>query len=232
MKKTLILAGMLLLPLLAFADALELQLDADLCKDIKSAVTSTAYENADFGGLATEEDSVDKLKSVIRDSREWFSTDTTCKGEVVPYKAFTPIRYFNVSVIKSGLKELGYTNLSSNEELLHKIADYIVDIRPHRNDFEALLAIGVTPVEAAVKTHKSDYVRSALEKGEITYSHYYIEYVSGETCRGQYARTKEITIPAKTTREEVEALQAKYPEKVSFWQEVLDGFVAGAQQDK
>ena len=223
MKRTAALAGLLLLPLLAFAYELEPEY-VEFAKELNGTLETTVQETADgyetdITNNKTDKTPLEQIKAILRNCKAEFMDSHSCKGEVLPpYASPWILRYFNTNILAKQLEEQQLDSILKNdEELLNEIANYIVKTRPNRNDFETLLTVGVNPIEAAIRTNKEDYITSALQKGYIVYDHYYIEHVYDEYCSRRIPLTSREIIPVRTSQEEINEIIAKL-EKQNRWE--------------
>ena len=203
MKKILILTAIFLLPILAFSNEFNYELDLpnpDFAKQLDNDIKNDIKYQQQLTDPFPPEYYVDKIKFAIDNSIKLFEDKFIFK------------RYYDVELLKMSLStSQNYGDILKNDtQVLHEAARYILNNYPHRNDFEALLAIGIDPVEAAVRMNNEEYIQSALEKGSITYSHHYVIFAVDEkeqtTLNGRIDR---IAIQAKTDAEQIEAIKSK-----------------------
>ena len=143
-------------------------------------------------------------------SYSWWVTGTASGTD-----GFTLQRYYDTDRIKQLFESEGLDTFLADENnriILSAVADYVIDHRVYtfHNDYEALLTIGIDPLEAAVRTSgTSSYLNSALENDIIYYYHCYTNsYVS--SMGGHVDALKERReIEAQTNEEEVAAIQNK-----------------------
>lgn len=78
--------------------------------------------------------------------------------------------FYNVEYIKANLpKEI---KEEQNAATLQALAEYIIKDNTEMNDFEALLAIGINPLEAAELTKDHCYIVLSQDGKTITYKHF------------------------------------------------------------
>ena len=222
MKKIIILAGVLLLPFLASAYQLEEEY-ANMAQELSNNVQLTCEQNQ----AETAATNVEKIKEIIDNAIENWDTTVHCPGESYPYSASSFKRYFNTQKIKDDLNTNKLDKVLENDtQLLDEIAAYVVKIWPDRNDFETLLAIGVSPIEAAIRVKNDDYTESALN-GEIVFTHYYLE-PADSPCTGFHAEKVDRSIKVNTSEEEIDAIKAKIDKEnegtKSLGEKILNAF--------
>ena len=197
MRKILISAGLLLLPFLAFSYELDLEYTnfaKQLQYDLKETIQG--QQLSDF----PDDYYVDKITAIIENSIRLFEDKIIFK------------RYYKTDIIKTSLQKQKLMDiLKNNEQVSHQVARYIVNHNPHTNDFEALLAIGVNPIEAAVRLNNEEYIQSALETGTITYPHPYIvtTIYMDESRVVSNGCTSPTIIQVNTSQEEIEEIKSK-----------------------
>ncbi len=198
MKKILTLLSLLLLPLLAFSYELDSEY-TNFAKELKNDLkTDIKYQqtNYDF----PDDYYVDKIQAIIDSSIGLFEDKIIFQ------------RYYKTGQLKTYLDKQNLTDvLKNNKQVLHQAARYIVRNYPHNNDYEALLAIGVDPVEAAIRLNNEENIKSALEKGTITYPHCYtvtsINMDNSSAVLNGYIEPS--TIEVNTTQEQIEDIKLK-----------------------
>lgn len=205
MKKILILAVVLCSSCPVFSHELNYELDseyADFNKELEANIQKEIqYQQQQMLDVFPSDYYIDAIKQAVEDSIRVFEDKIIFK------------RHYNIELLKKILREKNLEDaLKNDEEVLHEIARHIVNHYPHTNDFETLMAIGIDPVEAAVRMNSEEYIQSALEKGSITYSHCYTitcandKNNSREIIKGYIDR---IAIEAKTSPEQIEEIKAK-----------------------
>lgn len=222
MKKIIILAGVLLLPFLASAYQLKEEY-ANMAQELNNNIQLTCEQNQ----AETAATNVEKIKEIINNAIENWDTSVHCPGESYPYSASSFKRYFNTQKIKDELKANNLdTVLKNDTQLLDEIAAYVVKIWPDRNDFETLLTIGVSPIEAAIRVKNDDYIESALN-GKIVYTHYYLK-PANNPCTGFHAEKVDRSINVNTSEEEINVLKTKVAKETastkSLGEKILDAF--------
>ena len=189
MKRILTLAIILLLPLLVFAQT----------PKYDSETAQKFYEVIDI---------VDNAIGTFDDSSWWY-TGTAAGGDISTSKK----RYYDIEKIKSGLKAKGLDTFlkdQNNRIVLAAVANFITYHKrnDYYNDFETLLAVGIDPIEAAVRTSNQNYyLNNALKEGIINYRHCYTQVFIGPYGGHVSAITERITIEVETTEQEVEAIR-------------------------
>lgn len=211
MKKFTILAGILLLPLLATAYDFGPEYSA-MAESTAKAITSAIARFDDGNLLTTRKDKIEKIKIIIKTSQKNF---TGKEGDVL-----VTSKYYDIDEIKANLAEEGLdTFLASDAAALEEIADYITQhfIVNAYNDFETLYTVGVNPIEAAIRSGHDDYVTSALNDQIIIYKHY-SSTIDTDTFGGRFVNGKieDKQIDVVTSEEEIEAIKTKLQKK-SFW---------------
>ena len=207
MKKIVALLAVVLLPFLASAYQLEEEY-ANMAQELSNNVQLTCEKDQ----AETAATNVEKIKEIINNAIENWDTSVHCPGESYPYTTSSFKRYFNTQKIKNNLKANNLdTVLKNDTQLLDEIAAYVVKIWPDRNDFETLLTIGVSPIEAAIRVKNDEYIESALD-GEIVYTHYYLE-PANSPCTGFHAEKVDSSINVNTSEEEINAIKAKLEAK-------------------
>ena len=202
MKKILILATIFLLPLLAFSYELDSEY-ANFAKKLKADLKADIqYQQQQYD--FPDDYYVDKIQAIIESSIGLFEDKIVFQ------------RYYRTGHLKTLLQKYNLANiLKNNEQVLHEVARYIVNNYPHNNDFEALLAIGIDPVEAAVRLNNEEYLDSALEKGVITYPHCYtvtsINMDNSSAVLNGYIEPS--TIKVNTSQEQIEDIKLKIQEQ-------------------
>lgn len=195
MKKVLILATILLLPILAFSFELNSE-DVNFANELKVDLQEEVqYQQQQI----PPEYYIDKIKAIIDNSIRLF------EDKII----FT--RYYNVYLLKKNLQTENLKSiLKDNKEVSYTIARYIVKNNPHTNDYEALLAIGINPIEAAVMLDNEEYIQSALTKGTITFPYCYttttVEHNGDRILHGY---TDSTTIEANATREQIAEIKSE-----------------------
>ncbi len=194
MKKIIILLTAVLLPFLASANAYAYDLN-----------TAKKFN---------------RVTEILKNAKEPFK-DTTwwITGTATGSDGITLQRFYNTDKIKEKLANEGldvFLKDENNRIVLSAVADYVTDHQTYtfHNDFEALLAIGIAPVEAAVRTSDQNYyLYNALNRGVINYKHCYVEVAMTSVGGHISALSKQEEIEAPTTEEEVEAIRAQLEEE-------------------
>ena len=229
MKKALVLAGLFLLPLLAFAYELEPEY-AEFAKELNGTIETTVQTEANKTIANNTASLVKQVEKIIRSSRKGTCYYGACgtggggaSGQSNVYYDATEIKN---NIAAKGLKEA----LINNEEALTEVARYITDNSPHANDFEALLAVGVKPIEAAIRAEKQEYVEEALQESKISYAHY---VPVTETFYGgghvHYNVVTEVVL-VNTDENEIKTIVTKIQQENntntgnSFWDWISEGF--------
>ena len=196
MKKILTSIGLLLLPFLISSYELDLEYE-DLTKQLQSdLVTNIQQQQFDL----PDDYYAEKIENVVESSIGLFEDKIIFQ------------RYYRTGHLKTYLQKYNLANLlKNNEQVQHQVARYIVNHYPHNNDFEALLAIGVDPVEAAVRLNNEEYIKSALETGTITYPHCYVVTTIDMDASRSYSKgyTEPATIEVNTSKEQIEEIKLK-----------------------
>ena len=221
MKKIVALLAVVLLPLLASAYQLEPKY-ADMAKEFDEAIQLNVAKSNKTKEEASRTENIEKVKSILSNAKYTFESSTWGAsggtGGAAATMSIGRHKYYKTEEIKSNLaKEHLDTFLQNDKAALSEVADYITDHRYYifHNDFETLLAVGVSPIEAAIRTKNEEYIKTALEDGEITYQHCYMEAFQGNMHGGTIARSEYITIQVQTTQEEVNAIKEKLNKKKS-----------------
>ena len=148
MKKLIILTGILLLPFMVSAYQIDKEY-ADMAQQLNKTIQQYTAKTE-----ITPKELLSQVKILIDESRIKQS-QTISKGKEKDHsnKYYKSYYCYDVNKLESSLKENQLLDkLQNNKEILNQLSEYIIDHKPHRNDFETLLTIGVSPVEAALKT--------------------------------------------------------------------------------
>ena len=246
MKKIVAIFTVLLLPLLASAYELEPEY-ADFAKELTETIQPTVANANNSNQEASRWDKIQKVKNILDAAKHQFQSSswgasggTSGAGSSATiFDLFDREHYYNVEEITSNLRAEGLdTFLKNDQDAMDTVADYTTDHYYYifHNDFEALLALGVNPIEAALRTGHNSYVDSALKNGTITYKHYYLSSSSGYMSGSTTAVIADITIDVTTTQEEVNAIKEKLKKneqakehseevrRTSYWKQVGEGF--------
>lgn len=211
MKKIIAILAVILLPLLASAYELEPQYkqmtqELNVVIDNQISASTEETETADLYSTV-----VSILKRAVGSSGAYGGFGTGGAGGSSSETAY------KVDVIKSGIREqLKQHNIDIVQELRndeaarYKVAKYVTKESPLQNNFEALWTLGMEPVEAAVWTNKEEYIESAVNNHEITYTHYepYTDSGWGYSRFGFTTEAKTIT-DIQVTEEEVQEFKDK-----------------------
>jgi len=215
MKKIFILAGILLLPF--FVSAYEFGPEYEnMARDIEETVTSTAARATKDTAEDARKDKIKRVKDILFDA---FKSLNLMNG----INTISAAKYYDTDDVSQKLSEEKlYTFLENDAEALDEVADYTTKHNilwnPY-NDFETLLTLGVSPIEAAIRAEEPDYVESALNEGTITYIHYTTERYKDAFGGGIRAKTEKVSIPVTTTAEEINTVKEKLRKK-SFWEHI------------
>ena len=180
MKHIITLITAFLLPTLTFAYNLDFNyLDAKYLEEAKiigDIVENMAVSEGETVPSETEHEQHNginkrlfkKCKQVIEESKESIkfkriNKDSTSEVTVTGL-------FYNVELIKHNLPKEIYEE--ANLPTLKALAAYIVENNPEQNDFETLLAIGLTPHEAFELTKDYCDVQINQEANTITYDHF------------------------------------------------------------
>lgn len=238
MKKVVTLLAVVLLPIVASAYQEDLTNLTDQIGDkVASAVAKVDAQNQ----ANTRQDKIERIKDILSDAKYRFESSSWAAsggtgGAGSSSNLLTRHHYYKVEEITQNLNAEGLDAFLKNDaEALSEVADYVTDHNYYifHNDFETLLAIGVTPIEAAIRTKGDEYVKIDTEETEeganvtITYQHCYLESFVGYMHGGTAAKSDSVTITVTATTEELNAL--KEEKKVSgynndeYWKEVGRG---------
>ena len=220
MKKAVITVMILLFPFLISAFELNEE-QKNMSEQIGNTVQATCNAQNARAVNSSRKEKIKRIKEILADAKRPFDSIITwsSSGSVTP-QVFVKNRYYDTDMISQKLAdEKLKTFLENDKEALNNVAAYTTNHRFYvfHNDFEALLAIGVSPIEAALRTGHDDYVTDALQKGEITYTHCYREYYEESnlvmSMGGYRPKSKDITIKVNTTEEEVAAVKNALPKR-------------------
>lgn len=176
MKNLTILISVLLMPVLAIAYNLDPKYLEEL-KGLDAVIENiaTAQEMQASPEESTQEQSQDINKRLLR----------ACKRVIESSKAdiiFTRVNsngvsqltvsglFYDVDYIKKHLPQAIHEE--ANLPTLQALAAYIIDDNPNQNDFETLLAIGLSPLEAYDLTKDYANARVNEEENTINYEHF------------------------------------------------------------
>lgn len=151
MKKLNILTAILFLPLLASAYQMDKQY-TDMARQLNETVLQETAKTE-----ITPKELLSQVKNLIKESRikksESISKDEEKAHSNKYYKSYY---CYDTEKLTSSLQENQLqSKLQDNMEVLNQVAEYIVGNKPHRNDFETLLTVGVTPIEAVLRVKET-----------------------------------------------------------------------------
>lgn len=242
MKKAIILSGVLLLPILVSA----YQLDEDLtnmANKISNQVAQAVTQAVDQNQADSRQDKIDRIKDIISDAKHsfdssyWGASGGT-SGGAASTNLLSRQKYYKVSEITENLANENLdTFLKNDKAALNEVADYVTDhyYYTFHNDFQALRAIGVDYIDAAIRTKDDEFVQISATKHDtygnlvsITYLNCYIESFVGTMSGGTSPVSEQVkAIVGNFTQEQVEALQEQGYEVII--QEVTDAQLAALQ---
>ena len=229
MKKTVVLAGLFLLPLLASAYELEPQY-AEFAKELNGVMEVTVQTTAKKAIANDTNNLVKKVKKIIKNARKgtcyYGACGTGGGGSAGQSNVYYDATEIENKIASEGLKE----TLKNNEDALTKVAQYITENSPHLNDFEALLAVGVKPIEAAIRAEKQEYIQEALEESKISYAHYIP--VTETYYGGGHVHYNVVTrvVSVSTDANEIATIKTKIKQEnstdtgTSFWRWLSESF--------
>ncbi len=151
MKKLIILTGMFLLPFMVSAYQIDKEY-ADMAQQLNKTIQQDTAKTE-----ITPKELLSQVKILINESKTKQSQSISKEQEKDHSNKYYKSYYcYDVNKLESSLKEKQLLNqLQNNKEILNQVAEYILGHKPHRNDFETLLTIGVSPVEAALKIEET-----------------------------------------------------------------------------
>lgn len=164
----------------------------DETKIIEKAVENIAIlqEQSNQESAAPLEEEQDINKRLLRTCKRVIeSSKVTIKFQRINTNGVSYIKvsglFYDVDFIKNNLPKEIHDN--TNLPTLKALAAYIVENNPEQNDFEALLAIGIIPLEAFELSNKHCDVTIDEENNTITYEHFRALHIGYEI--------EKITIP-------------------------------------
>lgn len=255
MKKTLILAGIFLLPLLVSAYELDPEY-ANFAKELNVTVKQETINKVTEAKPSTRKEKIKKVKQLIRRSQNTFDESSWSGGFGTGgsggyVNLFSHHRYYNTADLSVYLNEEDLKAfLANDKDALDEVADYTTEHRRSiiaHNDFETLLVLGVDPFEAAVRTNSKMSITREIETNEfiykIEYPHCYLETFRNSTpmvsSGHSTPKTENREITGSATFKEIMAIKQKFQKKESSWdwndsniKSVLEGFQQEAYPNK
>ena len=152
-----------------------------------------------------------KAKDILKNAKAnfvhtgWWYTGTAANGDA---KFFSKEKYFNTEQIAKQFKSqklYSFLQDENNRIALSALADYITNTEKDNihNLYETLLAIGIDPIEAAIRVNRP------IIEGNIRYAHCYVEVTltpsGGFTTPISTVETIEVNI----TEQEIEEIRTQ-----------------------